>query len=333
MLFCRSVGILSNFLGRRDGRGEEAPAIIRPAYPGELDLAVRLLLGGPGQVVSEEQVKEFLAFVEGRGITPEMFRVAEQSGKLTQASMPVISPGRTMLLFASLPASPAQESIVSRAIDGVCRGVSDSQAHLAQVLIDPTDDGMQRVYEAAGFEVMAELIYLHVTPRADTPFPVLAAGWRWDNYSSSTHDQFIETIQASYSHSLDCPALNGMRDMNDVLEGHKASGVFNPNHWFLLMESNEPRGVLLLASSGRDAAQMELVYLGVPASSRGKKIGEILMRQAIAVVAADKHERLALAVDEKNIPALKLYYRHGMNRLTSKLALMRDLRKAFAIVE
>jgi ribosomal protein S18 acetylase RimI-like enzyme len=107
--------------------------------------------------------------------------------------------------------------------------------------------------------------------------------------------------------------------------------VFDPNHWFLLLEGHEPRGVLLLASSGRDAAQMELVYLGVPESSRGKKLGEILMRQAMATVAAAKHERLALAVDEKNIPALKLYYRNGMNRLTSKLAMMRDLRKKFII--
>jgi GNAT superfamily N-acetyltransferase len=325
------VGILSNFLGRRDGREEEPPAIIRPAYPSELKAAVRLLLGTAGQTVADEQVNEFMAFVEGRAINAVSFRVAEQAGKLTAAAMPVVSPGRTMLLFASPPTSGVSESVLSRVIDGVCAGVSDAEAHLAQVLIEPTDDAMQRIYEAAGFEVMAELIYLHGTPRADAPFPVLPPGWRWEHYSAASHDQFVETIHASYQHSLDCPALNGMRDMHDVLEGHKASGVFDPNHWFLLLEGHEPRGVLLLASSGRDAAQMELVYLGVPESSRGKKLGEILMRQAMATVAAAKHERLALAVDEKNIPALKLYYRNGMNRLTSKLAMMRDLRKKFII--
>jgi hypothetical protein len=32
-------------------------------------------------------------------------------------------------------------------------------------------------------------------------------------------------------------------------------------------------------------------------------------------------------VDSQNTPALKLYYRHGMHRIASKLALLRDLRK------
>src|SRR3712207_8951894 len=36
--------------------------------------------------------------------------------------------------------------------------------------------------------------------------------------------------------SLDCPALNGVRDMEDVLAGHKASGEFDPALWFLLSE-------------------------------------------------------------------------------------------------
>ena len=52
------------------------------------------------------------------------------------------------------------------------------------------------------------------------------------------------------------------------------------------------------------------------------------MRQALAVTANRKHDRLCLAVDSTNTPALKLYYRHGMQRIASKLALLRDLRPA-----
>jgi len=47
-------------------------------------------------------------------------------------------------------------------------------------------------------------------------------------------------------------------------------------------------------------------------------------------VAAENHQRLSLAVDARNVPALKLYYRQGMTRVTSKLAFMRDLRKNFS---
>jgi ribosomal protein S18 acetylase RimI-like enzyme len=37
---------------------------------------------------------------------------------------------------------------------------------------------------------------------------------------------------------------------------------------------------------------------------------------------------LSLAVDARNAPALNLYYRHGLQRVGSKLALMKDLRAA-----
>ena len=35
---------------------------------------------------------------------------------------------------------------------------------------------------------------------------------------------------------------------------------------------------------------------------------------------------MCLAVDARNTPALKLYYRHGMSRIGVKLALLKDLR-------
>jgi ribosomal protein S18 acetylase RimI-like enzyme len=51
-----------------------------------------------------------------------------------------------------------------------------------------------------------------------------------------------------------------------------------------------------------------------------------MMRQALALTVAHQQPKLCLAVDAQNTPALKLYYRHGMHRIASKLALLRDLR-------
>ena len=320
--------ILSNFLGWRDGRASDDPsAIIRTASAGELDPALRLILGNQGQAITDQHVSEFLAFADERGIDLALLRVAEQQGKLTLAALPILSPGRTTLMFTSLPHSKPGELVLARVIDAVCRATVSKGVDLAQVLLDPADDTMLRVYTAADFDRMAELIYLQGTPRPDAAMPVLPPHFRWVNYSDANENQFADTILASYQQSLDCPALNGMRDIHDVLDGHKASGVFDPKYWSLLCQGDHPMGVLLLASSGRSEDQMELVYLGLPPESRGRKLGEILLQQALATVAMEKHKRLSLAVDAKNVPALKLYYRHGMNRITSKLALMRDLRK------
>ena len=51
-----------------------------------------------------------------------------------------------------------------------------------------------------------------------------------------------------------------------------------------------------------------------------------MMRHAIATADSVGSRRLSLAVDSNNIPALDLYHRHGMSRICSRLALIRDLR-------
>ena len=320
------MGILSNFLGWRESRAaRDGDAVVRPATACDLDPAIRLVLGGQGATITNENVREFLAFAHERGIDLAMLWIAEQGGKPTLAALPVVSPGRTALMFASPPPSSASDAILARVIDAVCHDLRDKKVQLAQVLLDPADEVMQRIYAQVHFNLTAELIYLQGSPPRGVELPMLPADFRWVNYSAATHDLFARMIADSYLQSMDCPALNGLRGMEDVLEGHKASGLFNPKHWFLMCEGDRPLGVLILASTGSQNELMELVYLGLHPEARGKKLGEIMMRQAMAIVAAEKHERLSLAVDAQNLPALKLYYRHGMDRVGIKRAMMREL--------
>ncbi len=328
------MGILSNFLGLRDGRHAEPPTTFRPVVPGEIEPSLRLILGGHGVTVTDDHLHEFLKFCDDRGIDLTLLWVAEQNGRPALAALPVMSPGRTMLLFVSPPPHKGSELTLGTLIEQTADAAAARDVQLAQALIDPQDEAMQRVYVAAGFYAMAELIYLNAAPRAGTPFPTLPPGLAWESYSPQTHHQFARAIIDTYHESLDCPALNGLRSIDDVIEGHKASGIFNPADWFILVDSSEtvatpardPLGVLLLASSGRAEDVMELIYLGLAPSCRGRQMGELLIQQALAVVALEKNRRLSLAVDAQNLPALKLYYRHGMNRVASKIAFMKNLR-------
>jgi ribosomal protein S18 acetylase RimI-like enzyme len=197
---------------------------------------------------------------------------------------------------------------------------------LAQVLIDPRDTSAIALYQSRGFENLAELIYLHRAVRASN-YPALPEGHHWTFYSPQAHGAFGRAIGASYAGSLDCPALNGRRGMEDVIAGHKAAGEFDPRLWHLLCADghDEPLGVLLLARSARSDA-LELVYLGITPGARGQGLGELMMRQALAVAGAAGCGLLSLAVDARNAPALKLYYRSGMSRVTTRVALLRDLR-------
>lgn len=322
------MGLLSNLLGFKDARPDaSAPLTLRPATPAEYEPALRLILAPAGGAPDTRAIQDFIAFTGERGIGLDGLHVAIQAGKIVSAILPVISPGRTMLLLCPSPGlgHPA-DNATARLVDPVCRYGQEKGVELAQSLVDPSDTALGAILTEGGFSPMAELYYLHAQPAPGTPFPPLPEGMSWINYSPETHATFGRAILDSYQNSLDCPALNGRRDIEDIVAGHQASGSFDPGLWFLLREGEKSLGVLLLSESARSDA-VELVYLGLCPAARGRKLGELMMRQTFAMVASRNLPRLCLAVDSLNTPALKLYYRHGMNRIASKIAMLRDLQR------
>lgn len=303
--------------------------VYRTVAHGEVDDALRLILATDGKRASDEQVLDFLSFAMHRGIDLNQIRVAEEAGRLVWAVLPVLSPGRTMLLLSpprvSRRLSDAAAPLLVEKVVGhfASRGID-----LAQVLIDPRDESAINLYQSCAFERLAELIYLHRAVRASER-PLLPAGLHWKHYTPQTHERFGRAITASYAGSLDCPALNGRRGIEDVIAGHKAAGEFDPRLWHLLCAEGEadPLGVLLLSRSARSDA-LELVYLGITPAARGQGLGELMVQQALAVAGASGCGLLSLAVDARNTPALKLYYRNGMSRVCTRMALLRDLRDA-----
>jgi GNAT superfamily N-acetyltransferase len=324
-IFWQRVGLLSNLLGFWHHPDAE-PLTVRTARQDEVEAALRIILAPPGVAADPRAIDDFVSFARDRGIDTSSLHVAERGGKIYSALLPVVSPGRTTLLLSPHGGLGKQaDAALAQLIDPVCRHIAAQGVHLAQTLVDPADQALERIFTDAGFDKMAELHYLQVQPAPDTAYPNPPPGVTWSSYSADDHDLFGRAILDSYQQSLDCPALNGRRDIEDIIAGHQASGNFDPTLWFLLREGATSLGVLLLSQSLRSDA-IELVYLGLAPAARGRKLGELMMRQALAATAERKQAKLCLAVDAQNAPALKLYYRHGMQRIGSKLALLRDLR-------
>jgi len=324
------VRSLSNSPAHRNGPPQEhRESVYRSVARGEVDQALRLILAADRRLATDEQVLDFLNFAMHRGIDLSEIRVAEESGRIVWAILPVLSPGRTMLLLSPPRVSPRlSDTIAPRLIGDVVDRFAARDVHLAQALIDPSDRAVVELYKSCAFERLAELIYLRrAAQRRERP--ELPTGTRWVHYAPAAHERFGRAIAATYAGSLDCPGLNGRRSMEDVIAGHKAAGEFEPRLWHLLCADHhdDPLGVLLLSRSARSDA-MELVYLGVAPEHRGQRIGELMMAQALAVAAESGCSQLTLAVDSRNEPALKLYYRSGMSRVCTRVALLRDLRNA-----
>jgi ribosomal protein S18 acetylase RimI-like enzyme len=332
------VGTLSNFLRRVDVAAlgpRPSPAVeYRPARPDQIHTALRIILGSNGRAADEGVVVDFLQFSMHRGVELNDTWVAEQNGHVVWATLPMISPGRTMLLLApgGRPRHDGNADIAGTLVNAVCDHFAGRGIQIAQTLTDPADNVAREVFLAHGFSEVAELLYLQADLRRPVPPPTLPDGFDWLTYSPDSHEAFARTIVQTYQDSLDCPALNGLRDIEDVIAGHKASGggpkAFDPAWWFLLREAGEPLAVLLLARTPAPHAAVELVYLGLIPAARGRGLGDIVMRQALHVIsnAGANPTSLALAVDAHNTRALRLYHRHGMRRVGSKRAFVRQLR-------
>lgn len=289
----------------------------------EIHGALQMILGHQGRFATNEQVVDFLRLSISRKMNVNDIWIAAYDSRMAWAVMPVLNPGRTLLLLApQIPRRP-EDTAAALALIAKVRSTHPSagSAQMIQVLIDSDDQHSQATWRQAGFETMAELIYLNAAVRDVPDEKPLPDDLHWMTYSERSAELFMRTVAASYDKSLDCPQLTGRRDMHDVIASHKASGEFNPATWFLLSRQDRPLGVALLSKTFGDNS-MELVYLGLVREARGQGIGDRLVRRALRV-ARDAHcDRLVLAVDGQNLPALRLYRRHGMWQVTTRLAMV-----------
>jgi hypothetical protein len=320
--------MLSNLSWQRGYEPPEgSPSVeIRPAHDGELDNAIRLIISPVSANPDPRQVYEFLQIAQSHRADAGGLWVAAHEQRLVSAVLPIVSPGRTMLLFP--PAhiqGQFQRAATAQLIQTICSRAAADGIHLAQVLLDPGDSEVSATVISCSFNRLAELLYMQCpVPHGLRP-PSLPQDYHWLTYAPPVHNRFADTILLTYQQSLDCPALNGLRSIDDILAGHKATGQFDPRLWFLLCHRSSPLGALLLSPILRSDA-LELVYLGLIPSTRRLGISDLLMRQALHSVSTMHHARLSLAVDAGNLPALKLYWRHGLQAIGRKLAFLRDLR-------
>ena len=74
----------------------------------------------------------------------------------------------------------------------------------------------------------------------------------------------------------------------------------------MIAKEEQPIGCALVTVSGTCA---DLAYIGLIPEARNKKIGEIILKHIKARAHAHGADRMRLAVDAKNEPALRLYKR------------------------
>jgi GNAT superfamily N-acetyltransferase len=189
---------------------------------------------------------------------------------------------------------------------------------IAHMVVGADDGYLSELLTRAGFPMFAELRYLFAEARVSQPIsgdePTSAEfrGFRYVPYAGEQSSRLGRLIEQTYVDSRDCPGLDGVRAMGDVLAGYRAQGRYSPDEWYFIHEtkSDQDIGVLVLAEHP-EACNWELVYMGLTPAMRGRGKGCELVEFALDRVARRGGERLVVAVDAANHPALATYFRCG----------------------
>lgn len=274
----------------------------------------------------QQQIHTFKQLATQDGYDLQRQVVVEQAGQLIHAACFVPNEGGTTFVFFSQPdrllcdresLAPYCQEMLREIIGWAFR----EGTKLLQVLIESDDHSRRDLCLACGFSPLTDLIYLY---RDNGPCALTMAppkNYRWIPYDDSTHELFKEVIAQTYEESLDCPELESVRDMEDVVKAHKASGEFDPKYWNVLWVDGQPVGVLLL-SPLRNGDMMELTYMGICKKNRGHGLGLFLLSRALRDVAQMSLAGLMLAVDKRNAPAHQLYLRFGFTELFERSVLI-----------
>ncbi|MGC4032524.1 MAG: hypothetical protein QM754_12490 [Tepidisphaeraceae bacterium] len=211
-------------------RPRNAPAVVvRPVGPGEIAVALSLLLGNVEQLAAPGHVADFEEIARLRGIDLTAIRLATLDGRLAAAALPVASPGKTVLLLLS-PAgrSATAAELVARCATAVVDAMPKDDGSLIQILLDPSETTAAKALQSAKFAPLATLIYLNRRLAKGKFAEPDFADVRLLNYSPGTHARFARAILASYEESLDCPPMRGLRDIEDVIAGHRGRAILSP---------------------------------------------------------------------------------------------------------
>lgn len=280
-------------------------------------LAIALSVTGSGRPADPQHVRSFVDYLDSCSIPWRGIRM-ERSGKVTGVAFALLPPGRTAILMFPAPGelgTLADDQL--GAMQALLGELRDQRLHYAQALVEPGVSAKSRLLERIGFWHLAELNYKERDASFPWVEPPTCEDASWISYTAETHAEFSATIEATYADSGDCPRLNGLRPIEDVIASHRATGKFDPALWQLARAADGNVGCLLL-SRLTHGPLVELVYMGVMPAFRRRRFGSILLRRALELCRQARVGKLTLVVDASNEAAARLYERFDFQQVTAR---------------
>ncbi len=235
----------------------------------------------------------------------------DDKGRLQHAAVLSRAPGRTALLTLSPLRGTTDRSRGALLVREAILTAPRMDAAVVQALVEPLAKDDLAALESGGMHRIATLAYLErPAARESRPLPPAHAEICIRPWDGRERDTLESLLSQTYVDSLDCPGLAEMRRTRDILDGHLATGVLDSRLWLLLEWRSELVGACFISEIPSSRC-MELVYFGLIPRARGIGLGRVLLDHALSLLKNDPRGPVALACDECNTPAMRLYASRG----------------------
>jgi ribosomal protein S18 acetylase RimI-like enzyme len=284
-------------------------ASIGPVLPERREEVLRLVFRDLLVADRAERVQKLLDGARLGVASLEGLVEARRGGELVGGGFSEVQPGRAAVVWPPRLAPGEATQTGERLLEEVSGFLDGKGIRVAHALLERSAEEDAALLGSGGFEMLAELHYL-ASLEGSFPRTRPASPLAFEPYDPAAQHRLSRLVEATYQRTLDCPRLNGVRRIEDILAGYRATGVFDPSRWLIVQHQGEDVGCLLLTDHP-EQENWELMYMGLVPTARGNGWGQHMARYAQWLAHRAGRPRLVLAVDANNQPAIRMYWMVG----------------------
>ncbi|MEN1679970.1 MAG: GNAT family N-acetyltransferase [Planctomycetota bacterium] len=249
---------------------------------------------------------------------------AWERDRLVAAAWAQPQAGKTAAVWMPKFAASPSTVVARRLLDLAMLRADTAGVCLSQAMLESLDQPAVSDLEATGFRRAATLDYVEWVAVDDTAgAPTAPVGTLKLSAAEQTPRAELEQLVGqTYQKTRDCPELEGLRDVRDVLHGYRSAGDSADELWWVIRSGDCAVGVLFLTEHTR-SRQMELTYMGLIPQSRGRGLAKQAVAAAQQTTRTRRCKQLVLAVDRRNEPARRVYRSAGFRAWAERTVFLR----------
>jgi ribosomal protein S18 acetylase RimI-like enzyme len=292
-------------------RDRHASLTVASARSEDLEAAFRLIFQHSDTDNLSIRIANALEMVRQGELDPAGVLVARDPRGLLGAMVCMPVPGAGGLVWPPQAKELTdQTAIEDQLVRTAAAWLRQRGAKLAQALLTANEGPLALPLERNGFRRVTSLWYMRHDLSLTAASLFGSERLTYQTYRDGDRDWFHQTLLHTYVDTQDCPEVNDVRSIEEIVTGHQAQGRHDPDRWWLALDEDRPVGVLLVTEMP-EWRGWDLSYVGVVPEARRRGYGRELTRKAIAEARAADMVQLTLAVDTRNRAAWNLYRRLG----------------------